>query len=379
MPQTKRILLIGNYAADRQYSMLRYADWLAGALTAAGWQADLIAPETRLARPGVRSHAVRKWLGLVDKFILFPLRLRRLAARYDLIHICDHSNAPYAFVLPGHRISLTCHDLIPIKVLAGEVAGQALGGTNAWLQRLIRLSLRRIDNLAFVSAATRADFVRLIGPVRGAADVIFNPVIGFGTMSPNRARELITAAGIPADRPFLLHIGSNLWYKNRGGALRLFDLLHRTEAPELKDALMVSVGPPLARSKPEAHDRLIVISEPDNALIEALYTQAEALLFPSLDEGFGWPIIEAQACGCPVVTSDREPMRSIAGPAALLIDPDRPEQAAQLIAERWSWLTTQRQAARDHARLFSAEAAAARYSAYLASVAACAAREERCR
>ncbi|MGJ4952567.1 glycosyltransferase [Bradyrhizobium sp. HKCCYLS20291] len=379
MPQTKRILLIGNYAADRQYSMLRYADWLAGALTAAGWQADLIAPEPRLARPGVRSGAARKWLGLVDKFVLFPLRLRRLAARYDLIHICDHSNAPYAFMLPGHRISLTCHDLIPIKVLAGEVAGQALSGTNAWLQRLIRFSLRRIDNLAFVSAATRADFVRLIGPVRGAADVIFNPVIGFGTMTPDRARELITAAGIPADRPFLLHIGSNLWYKNRGGALRLFDLLHRMAAPELRDALMVSVGPLLADSRPEGSDRLIVVSEPDNALIEALYTEARALLFPSLDEGFGWPIIEAQACGCPVVTSDREPMRSIAGPAALLIDPDRLEQAAQLIAERWRWLTTQRQAARDHARLFSAEAATTRYSAYLASVAAGAAREERCR
>ncbi|MGC2782041.1 MAG: glycosyltransferase [Bradyrhizobium sp.] len=368
MPHPKRILLIGNYEADRQYSMLRYADWLVEALRATGWHADLLAPAPRLSRPAMRSRTVRKWLGFIDKFVLFPLRLRRLAARYDLIHVCDHSNAPYVFALSGHRVSLTCHDLIPIKVLAGEVEGQRLSGTNSWLQRMIRISLRHVPNLVFVSDATRADFVRLIGPATGSDAVIANPVIGFGTMTPARARQLIEAEGIPAGRPFLLHIGSNLWYKNRLGALQLFDLLRQTDIAGLRDALMVSVGPPLPDSKRTAREGLIVISEADNELIEALYTHAEALLFPSLDEGFGWPIIEAQACGCPVITSDREPMRSIAGPAALLIDPGRLDQAAQLIAERWDWLTTQRQAARDHARQFSERAAAARYSDFLTEV-----------
>ncbi|CCD92765.1 putative Mannosyltransferase [Bradyrhizobium sp. ORS 375] len=369
MPHPNRILLIGNYAADRQHSMLRYADWLAGALRAEGWHVDLIAPEPRLALKTLRSRALRKWLGFIDKFVLFPLKLRRLAAGYDLVHICDHSNAAYIFALSGHRVSLTCHDLIPIKVLAGEVPGQTLGGTNAWLQRLIRLSLRRLRNLAFVSEATRTDFVRLIGPVQGAQQVIFNPVIGFGTMTPARARDLIAAAGIPPSRAFLLHVGSDLWYKNRQGALRLFELLHRTAIAGLSDPLMVSVGPSLQDPVPVARESLIVISEADDALIEALYTEAEALLFPSLDEGFGWPIIEAQACGCPVVTSDREPMRSIAGPAALLIDPVQLDEAAQLIAARWGWLTAQRQAARDHAQDFSPAAAAATYSAFMTDVA----------
>lgn len=57
------------------------------------------------------------------------------------------------------------------------------------------------------------------------------------------------------------------------------------------------------------------------------------LLFPSLREGFGWPILEAQACGCPVATSDREPMRSIAGGATVLIDPEDIAGAATRVAK----------------------------------------------
>ena len=57
------------------------------------------------------------------------------------------------------------------------------------------------------------------------------------------------------------------------------------------------------------------------------------MLFPSRFEGFGWPIIEAQACGCPVVCSDREPMREVSAGAALLCDPDSPDTFGHAILE----------------------------------------------
>jgi glycosyltransferase involved in cell wall biosynthesis len=59
------------------------------------------------------------------------------------------------------------------------------------------------------------------------------------------------------------------------------------------------------------------------------------LLFPSLHEGFGWPIIEAQACGCLVVTSRREPMMSVAGSGAILVDPLDHCGAADEIERQW--------------------------------------------
>ena len=271
-------------------------------------------------------------------------------------------------------MSITCHDLIPIKVLSGEIEGQCLPRTGRYLQRLIRRSLHRFANVAFVSGPTQADFTRLIGVPSEINDVISNPVIGFGGMDKDRAFELLRQAGLPVDHPFLLHVGSNLWYKNRGGAVELFGLLrdHPEWEPSLREASMVCVGPPLPDDVRQIATKwqrnLIVLSEASNELIEALYMRAEALLYPSFEEGFGWPIIEAQACGCPVITTNKEPMRSIAGPAALLIDPQQPQKSAVTIARNWAWLTEQSDAARSHAGGFSDDVAAAHYAAFMVKV-----------
>ncbi|MDB6040900.1 MAG: glycosyl transferase group 1, partial [Verrucomicrobiales bacterium] len=69
--------------------------------------------------------------------------------------------------------------------------------------------------------------------------------------------------------------------------------------------------------------------------LRALYSIAEILIFPSLEEGFGWPIIEAQACGCRVVTSNRAPMTEAGGDPAFYFDPKNAETAAAMI---WSAL-----------------------------------------
>src|SRR5690606_39604599 len=62
-----------------------------------------------------------------------------------------------------------------------------------------------------------------------------------------------------------------------------------------------------------------------------LYNGAEAFVFPSLSEGFGWPVIEAQACGTPVVTSNFQPMLEVSGNAALHADPKSPKAFAEAL------------------------------------------------
>jgi len=57
----------------------------------------------------------------------------------------------------------------------------------------------------------------------------------------------------------------------------------------------------------------------DNQALKAAYSMARVFIFPSLAEGFGWPIIEAQACGCPVITTDAAPMNEVGGPDASYI------------------------------------------------------------
>ncbi len=78
-------------------------------------------------------------------------------------------------------------------------------------------------------------------------------------------------------------------------------------------------------------ERVVEIEEPSNELLEALYSSALVLLHPSRFEGFGWPIIEAQSCGCPVICSDREPMSAVGGDAALTMDVDDEDALARAL------------------------------------------------
>jgi glycosyltransferase involved in cell wall biosynthesis len=116
--------------------------------------------------------------------------------------------------------------------------------------------------------------------------------------------------GIPAE-PYLLHVGGGQWYKNRPGVIAIHRALRSrlgSRAPRL-----LLVGPPCAA--PDVEMR----SEIDNETLAGLYSGAELLLFPSLAEGFGWPIIEAQACGCRVLTTAQDPMVEVGGKAAFYL------------------------------------------------------------
>jgi glycosyltransferase involved in cell wall biosynthesis len=106
----------------------------------------------------------------------------------------------------------------------------------------------------------------------------------------------------------------------------------------------------------------------DNAALAALYSGAELLLFPSLEEGFGWPIIEAQACGCPVLTTGKDPMMEVGGNAAFYIaDPTDAEAGAaaveKLLAQKESVRTAVVRAGRENAARFSTERMIREYEA----------------
>ncbi|MGH9962283.1 MAG: glycosyltransferase, partial [Pyrinomonadaceae bacterium] len=119
--------------------------------------------------------------------------------------------------------------------------------------------------------------------------------------------------------------------------LRIFAELVRV-APTLASYLIL-VGPQLAETEKALlaarglTEQVRSLTQIDGADLCALYSRASLLLFPSLYEGFGWPIIEAQACGCLVVTSKRDPMKEISGGGAVLVDPHDAIEATIVISE----------------------------------------------
>jgi glycosyltransferase involved in cell wall biosynthesis len=343
------VLLIGNYPADQQQSMQRFAAMMLRHLTAAGVRAELIHPQPCFGKIQFAGRFVAKWLAYFDKFVLFPGRLKKkLSAGASLIHICDHGNAMYQARAAGLPVVVTCHDLLAVRGASGETPDFPASVTGKYLQRWIVASLRKADAVACVSRATLRDVERIVGQREGRPQFALIPHglnYPYRRRSPDKSRaQLARLPQLDSGRPFALHVGSNLRMKNREGVLRIFAL-----SKEAWPGQMVFAGQKLT---PELRslgrelgvmERVVEVEEPPNELLEALYNCALALLYPSRSEGFGWPIIEAQACGCPVVCSDREPMSEVGGAAALTADVEDEAAFARALlrltdpAERARW------------------------------------------
>ena len=324
-PLTAMVLLIGNFPLDQQQSMQRFSKMMLRELRTLGIAAELTRPEAHFARLVPAQFVfLRKWAGYVDKLIIFPRRLRKFRG-VDLIHICDHSNTFYAKHFPDVPVVVTCHDLLAVRGAFGEETDCPASWTGRILQRWIVASLRRVRAVVCVSRATAADAIRLIGTRKNAPSIA---VIENGLNYKYRPlpEEKVKArlerlSQLKLNRPFVLHVGSHLRRKNREGVVRIF-----ARTKDHWNAQLVFAGDRLsndlwiqARALGIA-DRIVEIVSAESELLEALYNRAHALLFPSRFEGFGWPIAEAQACGCPVLCRDAAPMSEVAGGVALLRD-----------------------------------------------------------
>jgi len=333
-PVRPTILLVGNYGPDRQMSMERYADMLRDGLKARGFHVLLVRPE-KIVGGGVDDGGLGKWLGYVDKYLLFPWRLRRLAGGHDKVHICDHSNAMY---LPwvGRQASITCHDLIAVNAALGRYPGHPVGFAGRILQGWILKNLRRATRVVSVSTKTQQD-LQAFGWT-GDGRVIGNCLnfdfhrVGAEDVTATKARY-----GLAADEPYLVHVGGNQWYKNRAGVVKIFAELLKSK--RFQATRLVLAGKPWPQDLQRLvedlglGDKVIACIGASNEDIRALYSGAEALLFPSLEEGYGWPVLEAQSCGCPVIASDRAPLTEVAGHAAVFVDPEDCVGAARAIVE----------------------------------------------
>jgi glycosyltransferase involved in cell wall biosynthesis len=317
------VLLIGNYPPDNQPSMHRFAMMMLDGLTAAGVPAELIQPQPFFGRFRYAGRFIAKWLAYIDKFVVFRLQLwRKLKTPPALVHICDHSNAMYAPHIRGVPVVATCHDLLAVRGALGEQTDCPASLTGKRLQRWITSGLEATTVVSCVSQATLADVRRLVARREGKPRL---EMISLGLNYPYRklpsdeARARLAGHSLlVSGTPFLLHVGSNLRRKNRQGVLRIF-----ARCKDQWSGVLVFAGEPLSdmlRSLARQLgivDRVVEIPNATSELLEALYNCATALLFPSTFEGFGWPIAEAHACGCPVICTDREPMTEVAGDAAL--------------------------------------------------------------
>jgi glycosyltransferase involved in cell wall biosynthesis len=347
-PLPERLLVVGNYAPDGQRSMLRFSALIAEGMSRTGITVKTLEPKARFGTLA-RQPLLRKWLGYVDKFVVFPQTLRRQLSILQsqtkslVVHVCDHSNARYVRTLCKVPHVITCHDLLAVRAALGEFRDVEVRWTGRQLQKDILRGLSLADHVVCDSLATRSDVLRLshLPETRVTCQYLsFN----HSAWTPKSVGDRLSRT----TPRFLLHVGSDAWYKNRTGVIEIYRALCEriADPPHL-----LFVGPPpggklqsLLAASPLLNGRVRFLQGLEDVELADLYRSAEALLFPSLAEGFGWPVLEAQACGCPVLTSDRASLAEVAGEAAIFVPPDDPAQAAAALAALLSCGTQSRQA-----------------------------------
>jgi glycosyltransferase involved in cell wall biosynthesis len=215
-----------------------------------------------------------------------------------------------------------CHDLLALRSALGDIPENATSSTGRVYQRWIRSGFRRARHFISISRRTRDELHAFGGAPSGLSEVVLNGLNHpFQPMARARARERLMASGLPAqERGCLLHVGGGQWYKNSVGVVRLYAAYAQGCVAAGSAPLplwMVSPPPDAALTAALAHvpaaGDVRFFQGLHTDLVEALYSHAQLLLFPSLAEGFGWPILEAMACGCPVLTTGEAPMTEVGG------------------------------------------------------------------
>ena len=308
----------------------QFAQMLCDEFARRGHQVLLRRPDA-VVRARIGRGPLAKWAGYVDQYLLFPRRMRAAMRRDppDTLYVfCDQALGPWVPNAAHRPHVVHCHDLLALRSALGDVPENPTRFSGRLYQRYIRAGFRQARHFISISKRTRADLQAFAGAPAGLSEVVYNGLnYPFRPLEPDAARAVLQAAGLPAsDRGCLLHVGGGQWYKNSRGVLRLYGAYVRATLAAHGEPLalwMVSPAPDqalqaeLANLPQGANVRFFQGVRPD--ALEAAYSHAKALLFPSLAEGFGWPIVEAMACGCPVITTGDAPMTEVGGAAAVYL------------------------------------------------------------
>ncbi|WP_461051687.1 glycosyltransferase [Spirosoma arcticum] len=311
-------------------SIPRFVAMLADGMRERGHTVELWSPQGRFFRLTALP-VMRKWLGYVDQYIVFPREVQALLKHCPpdtLFVITDNALGPYVPTVADRPHIIHCHDFLAQRSALGEISENPVGWTGRNYQAFIRRGYSKGKRFIAVSHKTNEDLRRLLPATSLRSEVVYNGLNqSFSPTDPNKARRLLSRRfGLNLTTGYLLHVGGNVWYKNRLGVIEIYDAWRSIDTLKLP-LLMIGEVPEsnlLNRQKLSSFNGDIhFLSGIEDEYVRLAYSGASVFVFPSLAEGFGWPVAEAMASGCPVLTTNEAPMTEVAGEAGFLI-PRRP-------------------------------------------------------
>jgi len=259
---------------------------------------------------------------------------RGLPSHVDVLHGLSQLPPPRGTTTPTVT---TIYDLIPLGAV-----GSSIPSVIARARRWYLAQIRRTERFLCISESTRRDLLSFTDISSSRVHVAY-PGIDCATFRPLHCpdNELMDRYGI--EPPYFLNVGVCFGRKNPSSLLAAFGSV--AAAREGSDASLVFVGPydvipgSAQRIQREAADlgiadRIRLIGNVDDDDLARLYTNAVALVFPSLYEGFGYPALESLACGTPAIVSAVSSLPEAVGSLGRLVNPREPAEIAQAMLDR---------------------------------------------
>lgn len=316
-------------------SMPRFVEMLAEGMQERGHEVEVWKPEAKFINynlPGFK-----KWLGYIDQYIVFPSWVKKAKRGQDkdvLYVFTDHALGPYVPLVADKPHVIHCHDFLAQRSALGQIAENRTSFSGKQYQAYIRSGYSRGRNFISVSEKTRADLALFLGAQPLRSEMVYNGLNPlFGVMDIRKSRWAVgNHTGRNLEDGYILHVGGNQWYKNRPGVIAIYNKwrsLYKSEVP------LIMIGKPadgamLHECAAGGFEKdILLVTDADDNLVKQAYAGAAVFLFPSLAEGFGWPIAEAMASGTVVITTGEAPMLEVAGDAALLIPRSPAEEPAR--------------------------------------------------
>lgn len=313
-------------------SMNKYAKTLAEGMRIRNHNVEICTPPaifSKIPFPGI----IRKWLGYIDSLIIFPIRFKKKIQNFPadtLFVISDQALGFWVHLVKDKPHVIHCHDFMALKSALGLITENPVSWSGKIYQKLIRNGFVQGKNFISVSGKTQQDLHCFLPGKPKSSQVVFNQIAPFyQCKNILTARSLLVefikrTKGLALDlsEGYILHVGVDVWYKNKRGVLELYIEWRQITQRKLP---LIMVGKPGEYLKPliessDLNGHLIVLENIPEEILANAYAGASVFLFPSLEEGFGWPIAEAMACGCPVITTNLAPMTEVGGDAAFYID-----------------------------------------------------------
>ena len=270
-----------------------------------------------LPRPPARTQRRDRLTRFWEKYLWYPWWTRRRAAGMDLVHVLDHAYANLLREVPAGTIKVaTVHDLAPLREPGGLTAGQ---------QRRFRravATLCQADLVLADSHHTARDVVELLG-CDEARIRVFPLGADLAQFHAPQPSPLPDWEARLAGRHAIISVGSTAERKNLALLPDFFRRLQAAGWPVTLVRIGDELPAPLARELREVlGDELLELGKVSAEHLAGAYQRAALLIFPSRLEGFGLPVLEAMAAGCPVVCSNASSLPEVGGDAALYFDPD---------------------------------------------------------